>query len=513
MVSRPKLVPFSSSVSPPRLRRPGPASHFRLTRSYSADSPNYEPLRILFCGSDAFSCASLQALYNDMLQQKTDGPSVSPNMPGRIASLDVVVRPAKRTGRGLKQVVHSTSPRRCSFYQFDRPLTTGVGPVKLLATELGLPVHERDTFTAWTPPPSPSGLGINLIVAVSFGLFVPPRLLRAARFGGLNVHPSLLPDLHGAAPIEHAVLLGRPRTGVTVQTLHETTFDGGRRLLQGPTDLSEPAQPAEAKEEAMASATAQPTTTSPQHIVGLPLDDRVTAAELHQLLAPIGAHLLTEVLRRGLYLPERASKTAEVTYTPPFPPQAAPKLNKADRQVLWRTDVENATQTTTSADIDRQARALGALWTHLEVPPSSKATKLAAGQSKRAILDDVDLVACPNAAKDTLRAVLEAGHQLRLGDGSTTWPSDVRTLTFVQDTAAAPQQQQRVTLPFVVDGESIVVPVGVHPDRLEDGQSCLRIGSIKVEGYSTKPAARAIGAFANKSVSTEDVSWDVVLRV
>ena len=35
---------------------------------------------------------------------------------------------------------------------------------------------------------------INLIIAVSFGLFVPKRLLREAKYGGLNVHPSFLPE-------------------------------------------------------------------------------------------------------------------------------------------------------------------------------------------------------------------------------------------------------------------------------------------------------------------------------
>jgi methionyl-tRNA formyltransferase len=35
---------------------------------------------------------------------------------------------------------------------------------------------------------------INLIIAVSFGLFVPPRILRQAKYGGLNVHPSFLPE-------------------------------------------------------------------------------------------------------------------------------------------------------------------------------------------------------------------------------------------------------------------------------------------------------------------------------
>lgn len=36
--------------------------------------------------------------------------------------------------------------------------------------------------------------GVNLVVAVSFGLFVPPRILKSAKYGGLNVHPSSLPQ-------------------------------------------------------------------------------------------------------------------------------------------------------------------------------------------------------------------------------------------------------------------------------------------------------------------------------
>ena len=43
-------------------------------------------------------------------------------------------------------------------------------------------------------PPKAQGLAINLIVAVSFGLFVPQRILEGAKYGGLNVHPSILPE-------------------------------------------------------------------------------------------------------------------------------------------------------------------------------------------------------------------------------------------------------------------------------------------------------------------------------
>ena len=59
-----------------------------------------DPLRILFCGSDAFSIASLRAVYNEHLKD-----------PGLVKSIDVVYRPAKRFGRGLKNVRDGTIAR------------------------------------------------------------------------------------------------------------------------------------------------------------------------------------------------------------------------------------------------------------------------------------------------------------------------------------------------------------------------------------------------------------------
>lgn len=73
------LCKYSSAV-----RRPA----FRL---YSTKV--HDPLRILFCGSDEFSIASLKALHAYHLKQ-----------PDRIASIDVVCRPGKKVGRGMKKI-------------------------------------------------------------------------------------------------------------------------------------------------------------------------------------------------------------------------------------------------------------------------------------------------------------------------------------------------------------------------------------------------------------------------
>lgn len=87
------------------------------TRSYVSQVTS-EPLRILFCGSDDFSIASLRALYKVHKRDKA-----------LIESIDVVCRPAKPVGRGFKK--------------------TREVPISLIAKDLALSLHEIDTFTKW----------------------------------------------------------------------------------------------------------------------------------------------------------------------------------------------------------------------------------------------------------------------------------------------------------------------------------------------------------------------------
>lgn len=56
-----------------------------------------KPLRILFCGSDAFSSASLRGLYEEQRRN-----------PDLIASIDVLCRPGKPSGRSLKTIREGT---------------------------------------------------------------------------------------------------------------------------------------------------------------------------------------------------------------------------------------------------------------------------------------------------------------------------------------------------------------------------------------------------------------------
>lgn len=62
------------------------------------------PLRILFCGSDDFSIASLRALSKTQREK-----------PELIEAIDVVHRPAKPTGRGLKTLRDGTRTNSSSI--------------------------------------------------------------------------------------------------------------------------------------------------------------------------------------------------------------------------------------------------------------------------------------------------------------------------------------------------------------------------------------------------------------
>jgi len=76
-----------------------------------------------------------------------------------------------------------------------------------------------------------------LFVTFAFGLIFRKNVLDITKFGGINVHPSLLPELRGPSPIQTAVLLGKTKTGVTIQTI-KLKVDAGDILLQKELDIN-----------------------------------------------------------------------------------------------------------------------------------------------------------------------------------------------------------------------------------------------------------------------------------
>lgn len=72
--------------------------------------------------------------------------------------------------------------------------------------------------------------GAELFIVASYGKIIPRKVLDLPTFGTLNVHPSLLPKLRGATPIQSAIL-SEKETGVSIMLLDEQ-MDHGAILAQ-----------------------------------------------------------------------------------------------------------------------------------------------------------------------------------------------------------------------------------------------------------------------------------------
>jgi len=136
-------------------------------------------------------------------------------------------------------------------------------------------------------------------VVVAYGHILKPELLSLPPRGMVNVHPSLLPGLRGAAPVEWAIIRGHESTGITIMQL-DAGMDSGPILHQ-----------------------------IPHHI-----DADVTGGELSAHLAEVGAQALIETL-----------SMMEQSDPPPQPvPQndaratLAPKLTRETARVDWTKD-------------------------------------------------------------------------------------------------------------------------------------------------------------------------------
>ena len=238
-------------------------------------------MRVVFFGSPEFAVPSLQALLGEGFEVQA-----------------VVSQPDRPHGRSWSQPV--------------------APPVKRAAQEEDVPVlqPERPTDPAFVA--RLSDLAPDIGVVVAYGHILKPELLALPRLGMVNLHPSLLPKLRGAAPIEWAIMNGLDQTGVTIMQM-DAGMDSGAIL----------------------------------HQIAEPLPSDITGGELAAHLSEIGAEAMVEalsLLEQGTLKP-RPQIEADATY--------APKLSRVGARILWSG---------TSGEIERLIRALDpkpGAWTEL----------------------------------------------------------------------------------------------------------------------------------------------------
>lgn len=184
------------------------------------------------------------------------------------------------------------------FTQPDRPKGRGnqvsESPVKQLAAQLGIPLHQPERIRRAPSIEILRSLSPQLMVVVGYGQIIPQEIIDLPPHGILNVHASLLPKYRGAAPIQWAIAHGETRTGVTIMQI-DAGLDTGDMLLA--------------------------------QLVGIEPDE--TAPELSARMAPIGAELLLRAIRH--------IDTGEVYRLKQNDAEAtlAPILKKEDGLIEW----------------------------------------------------------------------------------------------------------------------------------------------------------------------------------
>ncbi len=167
-------------------------------------------------------------------------------------------------------------------------------PVEREARRLGLPVFTPKTLKGEAAQAAFRAHKANAAVVVAYGFILPKPILEAPRLGCFNVHASLLPRWRGAAPINRAVIAGDEESGVTIMQMDEGLDTG-----------------------AMAMADR------------VPIQPDMTAGDLHDALARLGADLML----RALAAAERGSLS--LTPQPEQGVTYAAKIGKDETRIDW----------------------------------------------------------------------------------------------------------------------------------------------------------------------------------
>jgi methionyl-tRNA formyltransferase len=199
------------------------------------------------------------------------------------------------TLRGLAQRGHEIV---AAYTRAAKPAGRGMKlqptPVEQEARQRSIPVLTPSTLK--TPEAQQEFIAhhADVAVVVAYGLILPKTILDAPRLGCFNLHASLLPRWRGAAPINRAIMAGDTESGVMVMKMN-VGLDTG--------------------DVAMAERIA--------------ITDAMTAADLHDALAPLGAGLMASAMGALEHGDLRLTPQSEVGVT------YAAKIEKTEARIDW----------------------------------------------------------------------------------------------------------------------------------------------------------------------------------
>ncbi len=219
-------------------------------------------MNVIFMGTPEFAVPTLKKLYEDGYEIKL-----------------VVTQPDKPSGRGKK---------------------LKKSEVKEAAEELNLPVFQPDIVKKQENIDILKSYAPDVIVVVAYGQLLSKDILTIPKYGCINVHASLLPELRGAAPLNWAIINGDTKTGVTTMQM-DVGLDTGDMLLKSEVEI----------------------------------DENMTVGELHDILMHKGADLLIETLNKlekNEIVPQRQDDLLS---------NYAPMFNNENRKIDWGLTAKN----------------------------------------------------------------------------------------------------------------------------------------------------------------------------
>ena len=219
-------------------------------------------MKLIFAGTPDFAAQALRALIL-----------------AKHEILLVLTQPDRPSGRGMKQQA---------------------SPVKIVAEKAGIPVFQPPSLKAAEAQAYLQKLDADLMIVAAYGLILPQAVLDFPRYGGLNIHASLLPRWRGAAPIQRAILAGDSQTGIAIMQMAAGLDTGDVWQMRA-----------------------------------LPILPNDSAGSLHDKLAKLGAEMIVETLSDAPFILGKTptpQTQAGISY--------AHKIEKSEALINWQLSAD-----------------------------------------------------------------------------------------------------------------------------------------------------------------------------
>ena len=164
-------------------------------------------------------------------------------------------------------------------------------PVHIVAEKHGIEVRTPKTLRDVVEQQKFADLNADVAIVAAYGLILPVLVLKAPKYGCINIHASLLPKWRGAAPIQRAIEAGDQQSGVSIMQMDEG-LDTGDVL----------------------------------DVESVQISEEMTGGELHDRLSEAGCKAIIRVLDNLDYYRQHAISQATMNGTPCY----AAKIEKSE---------------------------------------------------------------------------------------------------------------------------------------------------------------------------------------